>query len=147
MANNPDRYRASKEDYYSRKKGKISTAVFLWRHFSGYDSSAVNRRYREQNPEKFKRTKAAYRATSRGRAVHNESCRRALFSQKESTPAWADRDAILEFYANCPDGMQVDHIIPIKGELVCGLHVHENLQYLTRAENTAKWNKFDIAAE
>ena len=53
-------------------------------------------------------------------------------------PPWADRKAIQDFYRACPDGMVVDHILPLKGELVCGLHVLGNLQYLTPQENAVK---------
>lgn len=57
---------------------------------------------------------------------------------KNQTPVDADRVAIREFYAACPEGYEVDHIIPIsKG----GLHVLENLQYLTIRENRSKSNK------
>jgi len=57
---------------------------------------------------------------------------------RNQTPASADRKAIKEFYDNCPEGYEVDHIIPIsKG----GLHVLENLQYLTIKENRQKSNK------
>jgi len=57
---------------------------------------------------------------------------------KNQTPADADRKAIQEFYANCPEGYEVDHKIPIsKG----GLHTLSNLQYLTITENRKKSNK------
>lgn len=58
------------------------------------------------------------------------------------TPVWANLDTIREFYMCCPDGYQVDHVIPLQGKLVSGLHVPENLQYLTKSENCKKNNKF-----
>jgi 5-methylcytosine-specific restriction endonuclease McrA len=59
-------------------------------------------------------------------------------SVRNQTPPDADRKAIREFYDRCPDGHEVDHIIPIsKG----GLHTLSNLQYLTIQENRRKSNK------
>ncbi len=62
--------------------------------------------------------------------------RRANIAQR--TPSWADLKAIRLFYKNCPKGYEVDHIIPIQGSGVSGLHVLWNLQYLTKAQNRAK---------
>jgi 5-methylcytosine-specific restriction endonuclease McrA len=59
-------------------------------------------------------------------------------------PVWADLEAINEFYKNCPKDCVVDHIIPLNGKHVSGLHVLENLQYLTRSENAKKSNKVDL---
>lgn len=59
------------------------------------------------------------------------------------TPAWADLKAIKEFYINCPKGYQVDHIIPLRGENISGLHIETNLQYLTKEENLKKSNKWE----
>lgn len=53
-------------------------------------------------------------------------------------PPWVDWDAIAEFYYNCPPGMHVDHIYPLKKG---GLHSIENLQYLTASENAKKATK------
>jgi hypothetical protein len=60
----------------------------------------------------------------------------------QRTPAWADLDAIAEFYQNCPEGYEVDHIIPLQGKVVSGFHVVENLQYLTKTENIRKGNRY-----
>lgn len=62
----------------------------------------------------------------------------------ERTPGWANLEVIEHIYKNCPKGYHVDHIIPLRGDLVSGLHVPENLQYLTAKENTQKSNKFII---
>jgi len=62
--------------------------------------------------------------------------------RKFRLPQWADVEAIRQFYMNKPQGCEVDHIIPLSGKTVSGLHVLENLQYLTIAENRSKNNKF-----
>jgi hypothetical protein len=64
---------------------------------------------------------------------------------KQRTPAWADMQKIVEFYKNCPEGHQVDHIIPLRGKTVSGLHIVENLQYLTAKENRNKSNYYEVS--
>lgn len=50
----------------------------------------------------------------------------------------ANKEKIKEIYLNCPDGYEVDHIIPLsKG----GKHHEDNLQYLTISENRSKNNR------
>lgn len=83
----------------------------------------------------------AWHKENPGKSCAKYAKRRAAKIQR--TPAWADLKAINDFYANRPDGYHVDHIIPLKGKLVSGLHVLENLQYLPASENCSKGNKFD----
>ena len=78
------------------------------------------------------------------RDKHNfkEAKRRA--QQKKATPQWlTDKhwDQIKSIYAGCPKGSHVDHIVPLQGRDVRGLHVPWNLQILTAADNIAKGNK------
>ena len=66
-------------------------------------------------------------------------------------PKWVKMDDFLEIYRKVEelcakhgeDSHVVDHIIPLRGIKVSGLHVPENLQILTRAENREKANKFE----
>lgn len=60
------------------------------------------------------------------------------------TPSWANQEKIKAVYAEAKRlGMAVDHIIPLRGKTVCGLHVENNLQLLPPLQNTLKGNRFD----
>ena len=61
----------------------------------------------------------------------------------QATPEWSDLSAIQAFYEACPEGRHVDHIVPLQGRRVSGLHVLNNLQYLTATENCSKGNKHE----
>lgn len=58
--------------------------------------------------------------------------------------AWTDWDKIKEFYDNMPVRMTGDHIIPLQGKKVAGLHVSWNLQYLPPRNNSSKYNKCNL---
>ena len=90
-------------------------------------SSKRTKLYNKENPEK----KNAYTAKRNAKKL-------------QRTPSWADPSKLQEIYLNCPKGHHVDHIIPLQGELVSGLHVPENLQYLTAKENLEKSNKYSV---
>ena len=96
----------------------------------------------DQNKKNHAKNKTARNARSREYAKQkpSENRERSNASRYKSTrvPPWADRDAVQEFYRNCPAGMVVDHQIPLKGKFVSGLHVLENLQYLTPTQNAMK---------
>jgi len=72
------------------------------------------------------------------RSRMNEAWQRYMAKRKDQTPVDVNVKELQLFYLNCPEGHEVDHIIPIsKG----GLHSIENLQYLTISENRKKSNK------
>jgi hypothetical protein len=57
-----------------------------------------------------------------------------------ATPSWVNHYDIANFYINCPEGYHVDHIVPLQGKYVCGLHILSNLQYLSAIDNLKKGN-------
>ena len=61
----------------------------------------------------------------------------------QATPVWAQYDELKAVYTQKPEGMVVDHIIPLNHPDICGLHCKENLQYLTVEQNSKKSNNFD----
>ncbi|MES2634084.1 MAG: HNH endonuclease signature motif containing protein [Pseudomonadota bacterium] len=68
----------------------------------------------------------------------------------QRTPPWSDLDAMRAIYAEARrlskatgTAHHVDHIIPLQGKTVSGLHVHTNLQILTGSENSKKRNRYE----
>ena len=74
---------------------------------------------------------------------HNHKDRAA---RKQRLPKWItaeDRQYMTDMYKMARVlGLHVDHIIPLQGKTVSGLHVPSNLQLLSASENCAKKNKY-----
>ena len=71
-----------------------------------------------------------------------KNCHKYYYMKRLATPVWADHKAIDLFYQTALPGEQVDHIIPIRGKTVSGLHCEANLQHLRTTENRTKGNKY-----
>ena len=80
---------------------------------------------------------------SRCRSCHVFESKEQKHYIKTRTPKWADLEKIRGIYNNCPEGFHVDHMIPLNGKIVSGLHVDNNLQYLLSKDNLIKHNKFE----
>jgi hypothetical protein len=105
--------------------------------------------WRENNQERNRYLKARHKRENRGAYNAHSAKRRA--QKLQATPAWADQDAIKAIYAEAQRlqetlGIEfhIDHIVPLQGELVCGLHVESNLQVIPAILNLKKSNKFKV---
>jgi hypothetical protein len=110
-------------------------------------------KYKEwvSNPENAKKNYIANQKTQserwkrwyeKNKSKQNAKSNMEKAMRLQRIPPWADLEAIKEFYLNRPNGYHVDHIIPLRGKTVSGLHILENLQYLPAKENLSKGNKF-----
>jgi hypothetical protein len=110
-----------------------------------------NKNWRLNNPEKYKESNKKWR-------VNNPSVVRKLSADKRArkrfaTPSWLSKDQKLEILATyrlaaeleITTGVKhnVDHIIPLSGENVSGLHVPWNLRVISAYENRRKHNKIN----
>jgi 5-methylcytosine-specific restriction endonuclease McrA len=138
---NRERCRAKGLLHRAANKEKIAAYLKNWAVENREKSNGIKRRWAEKNPEKDKECKVNYSLFNPWPSRSNSAQRRAR--RLQATPKWlshADRKLIRKIYRDCPDGYEVDHVIPLQGEIVTGLHVPWNLQYLTMRENRRKRN-------
>lgn len=107
-----------------------------WAEFLAWERARYRREYLS-NPAKYKARCAALRA-----------------KKLRATPAWCDKKAIVALYREArrltlETGIphDVDHIIPLRGKSICGLHIPLNLQIITATANRRKHNSFIHDAE
>lgn len=113
---------------------------------------AVVKSWRDLNPDKVAamnaRAGAKWTENNRGRRNAITARRRAALLQR--SPAWANAEAIAQIYSEAARLTQetgipheVDHILPLQGKTVSGLHVESNLRVLARSANRAKQNRLE----
>lgn len=112
---------------------------------------ATEKSWRARNPEAVKAysSKAGKKWAAKNKAKRLVTVRARQLAKHQRTPAWADKKAIAAVYEHAArvtreTGIphEVDHIVPLQGDLISGLHVHQNLQVITRSENRSKQNRW-----
>jgi 5-methylcytosine-specific restriction endonuclease McrA len=116
--------------------------------------AAWNKQDRALYPEKYATRSAAIKSAKRAQrdpAFLSQNCatenrRRAAKAMR--IPLWADHDAIggmyevARLFRQIGIQMEVDHVVPLQGKTVSGLHTHDNLQLLVKSQNAAKHNRY-----
>jgi hypothetical protein len=112
------------------------------------------KKWRSENPEKQRAAQSRW--DKNNPHVNAASAMRYYTRKRQRCPKWLTREhhaQIESFYAEArrltkETGAKhvVDHIVPLHGETVCGLHVPWNLQVLTATENIRKFNNLDLVA-
>lgn len=112
------------------------------------------RAWRNVNKEHYKATKRAYNIANPAVIAAKSAKRRAV--KLNATPKWLSKEQleeIKEFYllakelqwlSDPTDPLEVDHIVPLQGKEVSGLHVPWNLQILPRGLNRKKGHDYEI---
>lgn len=107
-----------------------------WKGDNKGRNSEINAEWKQKNPDLVRA------ASNRRNAI-----------QRQATPSWANQFFISEAYdlarlRTKATGIKwsVDHIIPLSGENVCGLHVESNLQVIPLSENCRKGTRLLEAA-
>lgn len=108
----------------------------------------ATRKWREQNRDSSRLTARLWKKNNPAKHAAINMKRKAAKLQR--TVAWADLKKIEAVYEEAirltnETGIlhHVDHIIPLQGDLVSGLHVETNLQVLTAEANMIKGNKYE----
>lgn len=136
-----------RKDYfvnYNKTKGVENKKRYYARN-----KEAVIQRALSRNLEDQRRYKAAWKKANPEEVKASTNDRR--HRHKNATPKWLSaeqKQEIREIYKEAirrtkEEGIPyvVDHVFPLRGVEVCGLHVPENLQILTAEKNLRKTNK------
>jgi hypothetical protein len=140
---NSERIKA-RTDAHRRKVGSQMRPGYRaeWHKKNPEKAKEYSERYGKKYPGIKRKIWSAWNRRHKEYRAFQTAKRRAAKLQR--TPKWLtteQMDQIKEIYKNCPPGHDVDHIYPLQGEIVSGLHVPENLQYLPSAENRSKGNR------
>lgn len=138
--------------YYEANKARISERKKLYREANKEKIAEHKKAAYEANKKVLLEQKKEYRKKAAGNIAYLNACRKKAVLLR--TPKWLtkhDRLRMKCVYSIAAmltrrneEPWHVDHIIPLQGKLVSGLHVPSNLRVMRGAENISKKNKFEV---
>lgn len=141
--------RASAREYRARNIEKCRARELEYSRNNAERKRENARKWAEGNRERAADKTKAWRLANPGRSNALKAAYKA--SKKQRVPGWVCASDLAPFYEDAVRRSEltgiphhVDHIIPLKGRLVSGLHVPENLQVIPAAENIRKGNSFAV---
>ena len=148
-AENKQKKREACRKYYAENKQKIREASRKWRAENKEKDCETRRKWRAENKEKMYEAQRQWSKANPSKITKYSANRRA--TRLNATPAWLTDKQQTEMAAIYKEAVvmgkqtgiphHVDHIVPLKGKNVSGLHVPWNLQILTATENISKGNR------
>ena len=131
--------------YPSANPAVRRAAEVEWVKANAKKKYAINAKWRAANPDKMRKVTNAWRAINPERRRVYRAARRA--KKLQAQPRWLTfehRAEILRWYRRArAEGLEVDHIVPLQGKNVSGLHVPWNMQLLTPIDNARKGISYD----
>jgi hypothetical protein len=136
-AANSEKLLAQKRQYYTNNKVAFSER---------------SKRYYQTNQDAIKSRVAQWKRDNPDKV--NALCMKRYTGKMQARPKWLTEDELWmmdEAYSLAKlreevvgGKWDVDHIVPLRGKKVCGLHVPWNLAVVPAAVNRSKGNKFDV---
>ena len=140
---------AEKRADYFREYNKSEAGQQAKRKYYEANKENVIARAQARPDEDKRRYKKTHKVNNPDMYKEMTSLRRRRF--RDATPKWLTENQKMEIRLKYRLAIElsratgerhaVDHIIPLHGESVCGLHVPWNLQVLTQKDNLAKYNR------
>lgn len=133
--------RTQDKSHYQANSEKIKQSVAKYRSENPEKVIQVKKDWYQANSESTKEKVRIYRKDNRGKC--NALSKKYKADKIKATPKWAELDKISIVYQKAKEwGFVVDHIVPLQGKTVCGLHCWSNLQLLDPEINARKSNVY-----